>query len=88
MDLADDRSAQGTRHNGVAIAILERGSPLDEISQVDGQIQQAEPMRATADGNWLGGCIQIAGFENGLSDRPHLGDGIIHFGATHLQVGG
>jgi len=86
-DLTNERHTQGPGDNCGAIAILDCCSSCDEISQVDGQIQQTAPRRVPTEGNRFDGGIDVARFENGLAHRPQLGDCVVQFDATRLQMG-
>ncbi len=39
------------------------------------------------EGNRFGGDVHLARFEDGLSDGPHLADGVIQLGVAHPHAG-
>ena len=76
----DYRSVERPRDDDLAVAPLDAPRPGHEIPQVDGLLSRSSRDELPAEGNRLDGGVHVARFEHGLSDAPHLAEGVLDVG--------
>lgn len=83
-----NRSIEGAGHHRPDVESTMAGRSIQKISEVEGEIQQFERAGAAPERDRFGADIHVACFEHGLSDAPHLVDGVIQLDVAHLHAGG